>query len=141
MSGPSLKQLHAHHAIHEGGRAGAVQKIEYLKEVSKTGDLEKINQSVEDLIYYWENRILTHADSEEEENGFYQEVLQQKPELKEEVIALTRDHDILRIIIKKIKDKMKEEGFSDDIIFHFESLIIVNEIHSRDEEKLLLQDD
>ena len=38
MSGPALRQLHAHRAIHEGGLSGAVTKTErydgYLKKVN-----------------------------------------------------------------------------------------------------------
>ena len=54
------------------------------------------------------------------------------------MIQLKRDHDIMRQIITQVKHQI-EQGFSTNIFDYFRSIIIVNEIHSRDEERLLLQ--
>lgn len=138
MSGPSLRQLHAHHAIHEGALSGAVTKTEEVEDLLRAKEYEVAHQAADHLLEYWETRIISHADAEEE--GFYQEMIDQKPELKQTVADLTRDHDILRIIVADIKILLAEEGLSYEVMKQFLALLVVNAIHSRDEERLLLQE-
>src|SRR5690606_6247001 len=38
--GPALAQHHAHHAIHEGARSGAIQKTDELVTLLKQGEIE-----------------------------------------------------------------------------------------------------
>lgn len=135
MSGPALRQLHAHRAIHEGGLSGAVIKTEELMTHLREGEVETANLAADDLIDYWKTRVISHADAEE--SGFYLEIAEENPELQEAVTMLTRDHDLLRIIVKDIEDLRKEEGLSPQVLQKFYALQIVNEIHSRDEERLL----
>jgi hypothetical protein len=137
MAGPALKQLHSHRAIHEGGLSGAVGKTDGMMDFLKQGDLELANQAADDLIEYWKTRVISHADAEEQ--GFYEEVAEQKPELKEAVVQLTRDHDLLRIIVKDIEQLREEENLSPGVLHRFHALIVVNEIHSRDEERMLFE--
>lgn len=137
-SGPSLKQLHAHHAIHEGGRSGAIDKTEEVEELLAAKEYEVAKQAAEHLIDYWETRILSHAQAEEE--GFYLEMAEQNPELKDAVIQLTRDHDIMRIIIQDVKELLAKEGVTSEVLHQFHALITVNAIHSRDEERILLEE-
>ena len=137
-SGPSLKQLHAHHAIHEGGRSGAIDKTEEVEELLAAKELEVAKQAAEHLVDYWETRILSHASAEEE--GFYLEMAEQHPELKDSVIQLTRDHDLMRIIVKDLKEALEKEGVTEDVLHQFHALILINAIHSRDEERILLEE-
>ncbi len=136
MSGPSLRQLHAHHAIHEGALSGALTKTEEVEDLLRAKEYEVARQAADHLLEYWETRIISHADAEEE--GFYQEMIDQQPELKETVADLTRDHDILRIIAADIKKLLVEEGVSYEVMKQFHALLVVNAIHSREEERLLL---
>lgn len=136
-SGPALKQLHSHHAIHEGALAGAIDKTNDMMDYLKKGDLETANKAADALIDYWLTRIIAHADSEEA--GFYDEVATKKPELKNTVLQLTRDHDLLRIIVKDIEELRATENLSPGVLHRFHSLLVVNEIHSRDEERLLFE--
>lgn len=135
MVGPSLRQLHAHHAIHEGGLSGAISKTEEVAELLEMKEYEVARQAADHLIEYWETRILSHAEAEED--GFYQEKELGNPELKDDIIKLTRDHELLRIIVGDIKSRIGEEGVSADIMHQFRALIVVNGIHSREEERLL----
>ena len=137
MSGPSLRQLHAHHAIHQGALSGALTKTEEVEDLLRAKEFEVARQAADHLLEYWETRIISHADAEEE--GFYQEMLEQKPELKQTVADLTRDHDIMRIIAADIKKLLVEEGVSYEVMKQFHALLVVNAIHSREEERLLLQ--
>ena len=133
--GPALKQLHSHHAIHEGGLSGAIQKTNNFLELLKSRELEAANLAADDLLDYWETRVISHADAEE--SGFYQEKVEENPALRDVVIKLERDHDLLRIIAKDIKDIRSEHGLNEAVIQRFYALLTVNEIHSRDEERLL----
>lgn len=137
MAGPALKQLHSHRAIHEGGLSGANEKTEGLLEFLRQGDLSSANQAADDLIDYWKTRVISHADAEEE--GFYGEIVEEQPELKDAVTQLTRDHDLLRIIVKDIEELRVKENLSPAVLQRFQALMVVNEIHSRDEERLLFQ--
>jgi hemerythrin len=133
--GPSLRQLHAHHAIHEGGIAGAIEKTELYEQLIQKNEQELAGEALEELLDYWETRIISHADAEED--GFYQEVVERKPDLQNTITKLMRDHDLLRIIVKNIRQLREVEGLVPEIMKMLDSLIIVNEIHSRDEEKFL----
>lgn len=133
--GPALKHLHSHHAIHEGGLSGAIQKTNNFLELLRSHELEAANLAADDLLDYWETRVISHADAEE--SGFYQEKVEENPALRNVVIKLERDHDLLRIISKDIKEIRNEHGLNEAVIQRFYALLTVNEIHSRDEERLL----
>lgn len=138
MSGPSLRQLHAHHAIHQGALSGALTKTEEVEDLLRAKEFEVARQAADHLLEFWETRIISHADAEEE--GFYQEMIQQNSELEKPVADLTRDHDILRIIAADIKQLLIEEGLSYEVMKQFHALLVVNAIHSREEERMLLQE-
>ena len=135
MAGPALKQLHAHRAIHDGGLSGAIQKTESFLSLWWEKKLEGAEAALDDVIDYWKTRIISHADAEE--SGFYEEVVTNDPSLERAVIQLERDHELLRIIVKDIEMERKNEGINDQIIQKLFTLIHMNEIHSRDEERLL----
>ncbi|KOF08920.1 hypothetical protein AC739_17575 [Planococcus glaciei] len=137
-SGPSLRQLHAHHAIHQGGLSGAIAKTQEMEDLLRAKEFEVARQAADHLVEYWETRVISHADAEED--GFYLEMLEQDPSLKEAVDKLTRDHDLLRIIAADIKEMLKKDGLTYEVMQRFHALLVVNAIHSRDEERLLLED-
>ena len=137
MSGPALKQLQAHRAIHEGGLSGAVGKTELLIEFLQQGDMKSADRAADELIDYWKSRVISHADAEEE--GLYKEIKNENPELEEAIIQLTRDHDLLRIIVDDIEKLRETEKLSPTVLQKFYALLVVNEIHSRDEERMLLE--
>jgi len=136
-AGPALKHLHSHHAIHEGGLSGAIQKTNNFLEFYKLGETEVANMAADDLLEYWETRVISHADAEE--SGFYQEKVEENPALRDDVLKLERDHDLLRIIAKDIKDIRSEHGLNEAVVQRFYALLTVNEIHSRDEERILFE--
>ena len=135
MSGPALNQLHAHRAIHDGALSGAVTFTDQLITLVKADQKEAAKKAAMHLLDYWETRVISHADAEE--MGFYQEKAKQSEAFAEVVILLKRDHEILRIIVKDIKESLKTEDVNEKIIQQFYALLTVNEIHSREEERLL----
>ncbi|EGQ22428.1 MULTISPECIES: hemerythrin domain-containing protein [Sporosarcina] len=138
MSGPALRQLHSHRAIHEGGLSGAVMKTEDLVGFLEQGEQEMVNQACDDLIDYWKTRVISHADAEEE--GFYKQILAENPELEREIIQLTRDHDLMRLVVQDIEAlREKDPQVTPEIMQKFYGLMVINELHSREEERLLFQ--
>ncbi|WP_371811516.1 hemerythrin domain-containing protein [Sporosarcina sp. Te-1] len=137
LSGPALKQLQAHRALHEGGLSGALEKTERLIGYLEEGDLDTANRAADELIEYWKTRVLSHADAEEE--GFYRDIANEQPALESAIIQLTRDHDLLRIIVADLESLRMQEQLSPAVLQKFYALLVVNEIHSRDEERLLLE--
>lgn len=96
---------------------------------------EVAHQAAEHLIEYWETRIISHADAEED--GFYQEMAGKNPGLQDAVLRLARDHDLMRIIVQDVKVMLAEEGLTPGVLHQFHALLVVNAVHSRDEERLL----
>lgn len=138
MSGPALRQLHSHRAIHEGGLSGAVMKTEDLVEYLQQDDQDMAGKACDNLLDYWKTRVISHADAEEA--GFYKEILAENPELDKEIIQLTRDHDLIRLIVQDI-DTLREEdpSVTPEIMQKFYGLMAINELHSREEERLLFK--
>lgn len=62
------------------------------------------------------------------------------PGLHDKVQHLIRDHDLMRVIAGKMKDELgREKPDYRQLIDFANSVIIINEIHSRDEEEALLE--
>lgn len=136
MSGPALTQKHAHRAIHEAAHGEAEALTCLLKRMMDADDQSRLLELADILIEHWETRTLRHATAEEE--GLYLDLVKEKPELRDKVTALTRDHDLLRRLIKQIKNLLQKNGVDRTVLAHFEAMLLVNEIHSRDEEEYLL---
>ncbi|WP_062106996.1 hemerythrin domain-containing protein [Bacillus niameyensis] len=139
MSGPSLRKLDAHRAIHDGAFMEAQSLTEMLNQLVEEKKEKEALQVADALIEHWEKRVITHADSEEE--GLYKEVVEKEPEMQDKINMLTRDHDLLRIIAKKIRESLEKDSVSKEVLDFFASMLVVNEIHSRNEESWLLDYD
>lgn len=135
MSGPGLKHIDSHSAIHDAALNEAIELNDILEALYKKNDLDRALETAYVAVEQWETRTLQHATSEEE--GLYKELVEESPELKDEVVALTRDHDLLRILVKEIKEILDNQGFSDDVLQRFQALVLVDLIHNRDEERIL----
>ncbi|HLS10004.1 hemerythrin domain-containing protein [Lentibacillus sp.] len=135
MSGPALKHVDSHTAIHEAALNEAIELTNMLDNLYQDNQKEKALELAYVLVEQWETRTLAHADAEEE--GLYKDLVEEHPELKEDIVALTRDHDLLRLIVDEIRHKLPENGINDAIIQRFQSLIIVDEIHNVKEMEVL----
>ncbi len=139
MSGPALKQLHAHRAIHDGALSEGIQLTDLLVQLLKENRIEHSRVVATALIEHWETRTLAHAEAEEE--GFYNDMAQQKPELSETVIMLRRDHDLIRLLVAEVKSSLAHEELSEAIMDRFKTIAQIVRIHSEHEEKYLLDTD
>lgn len=135
MSGPALKHVDSHTAIHEAALNEAIELTNLLDKLVQDKQMEKATELSYVLIEQWETRTLRHAESEEE--GLYKEILEDKPELKDDIVSLTRDHNLLRILIKEIKSTLKDNSISDAVVQQFQTLIIVDELHNKMEMEVL----
>ncbi|WML44411.1 hemerythrin domain-containing protein [Neobacillus sp. PS3-40] len=136
MSGPALRNKDSHTSIHEAAIHEAQELTDLLDHLLKD---EKDSQALEVayiLVEHWETRTLTHAESEEE--GLYSELVTKSPELKETIIALSRDHQLLRLLMGEIKHLLASARVNQDVMKRFHAMIIVDLLHNQDEMKLLL---
>ncbi|MFE8697515.1 hemerythrin domain-containing protein [Cytobacillus sp. FJAT-53684] len=139
MSGPSLKKPDAHSSIHEAALNEAKELMEIYRRCLEDNQEEKALQVAEIIIEHWETRTLKHAEAEEE--GLYKEMVEENPEVKELVIQLTRDHDIMRRIVDQMKELLQKQVVDEQFISLMNGLIIVDLIHNEDEMNKLLVND
>lgn len=137
MSGPSLKKVDAHSSIHEAALNEAKALRGIFQKCLEEGEMEKALQVAEITIEHWEARTLKHAESEEE--GLYKELAEENPGLKHLVIQLTRDHDLMRIIVEQMNELLTKNEMDERMISLLDALIIVDSIHNEDEMNKLLK--
>ena|SRR5699024_7502208 len=135
MSGPALKHAHSHAAIHEAAYIEAKELTDLLEKVLKDEKKDKALELAYVVVEHWETRTLRHADSEEE--GLYKEITEEQPELKDDIVALTRDHDILRLLVAEIKEMLAAGKVDDEVLQRFQALTLVNLLHNQKEEEIL----
>ncbi|MGG4215931.1 hemerythrin domain-containing protein [Paenibacillus sp. FSL L8-0638] len=135
MSGPALRHVDSHSMIHEAALGEARELTELLDRSIKKGELDKAEEIAYITVEHWEGRTLQHAASEEE--GLYVEAVGIKPELKNVIISLTRDHQLMREIVAEIKELLAQSKVGGELLARFQALIIVDELHNRDEMNML----
>lgn len=135
MSGPGLRNLDSHAAIHEAALNEAIELNGILDKLLEDNDLEKGLEVAHITVEHWESRTLRHAQAEEE--GLYKEMVEEHPKLKDDIVALTRDHNILRFLVKEIKTMLEKDGFNQEVMNYFQALVVVDLYHNQEEEKIL----
>lgn len=136
MSGPSLARREAHHAIHQAAFDEAEQLTRLLRQAILARAPEHALPLVGALIEHWQSHTLQHAAAEEA--GWYREVVAGQPGREADVIALTRDHELLRILLTEIQGILAQHDTLAGVLERFEAMLLVNTIHSREEEHRLL---
>lgn len=136
MSGPSLHKLNAHRSIHDGTITEGRDLMGVLMRVYTEKQEKHAMIAANALVEHWETRTIAHASSEEE--GFYVRILEENPDLFETIVMLKRDHDLIRILVNEIKETLKVTSVNEDIIDRFKAIYVLVQLHSRDEESLLL---
>ncbi len=136
MTGPALQRLDSHHAIHEAALGEAEELTDGLRAAVRNNDAVLAANIAQWLMEHWEGRILRHAD--EEEAGLYLDLARARPGLAEVVVQLRRDHDLMRRILAEAKLMTDARGVDGDALRRFEALLLIDAIHSRDEEERLL---
>lgn len=135
MSGPALRSRDSHSSIHEAALSEAKDLTELIGNLLRDNQDGQAIEVAFILVEHWEGRTLRHAESEEE--GLYNELMTKSPELKETIISLTRDHQLMRLLVKEIKDLLVNGGVNQEVLHRFYSLIFIDLLHNQDEMKLL----
>lgn len=136
MSGPALATLDSHHAIHQAAFDEAERLTRLLRQTLLAGQRDPALQLAAVLVEHWQTRTLRHADAEEA--GWYRAIVAALPERQPDILALTRDHDLLRILLAEIQGILTQHGITAGIVERFEAMLLLNAIHSREEERRLL---
>ncbi|MBM6997698.1 hemerythrin domain-containing protein [Paenibacillus sp. DXFW5] len=134
-SGPSLRNVDSHALIHEAVLEEAKELTELLARCLSRGETDKALDIAWIAVEHWESRTLQHAQSEEE--GLYVEALELKPQLKDVITALTRDHQLLRELVAEIRDCLERGEVGDQVVYRFQALILVDQLHNRYEEDMV----
>lgn len=135
MSGPSLRRADSHGLIHEAALEEAGELAELLERSWRRGERDKALDIAWIAVEHWESRTLQHAQSEEE--GLYLEAVELKPQLRDVIIALTRDHNLMRELVAAIKERLERSEMDEQVLRRFQALILIDQIHNRDEEEMV----
>ncbi|SDE60330.1 Hemerythrin HHE cation binding domain-containing protein [Fontibacillus panacisegetis] len=137
MSGPALRKVDSHSLIHQAALGEARELTNVLERFLVRDEMERALEVAYITLEHWESRTLQHAQSEEE--GLYKEIAESHSELRDHVIALTRDHQLMRKLVAEIKELLSREGVTKKVLERFTALIIVDEMHNHDEESMIGQ--
>ncbi|HLR61688.1 MAG TPA: hemerythrin domain-containing protein [Lentibacillus sp.] len=135
MAGPALRKTESHASIHEAALQEARELTNILGNLLKGRETDNALETAYIIVEHWETRTLAHADAEE--RSLYKEIAETSPELKDNVVALTRDHNLMRNIVNDIKEMLERHGVGYDVLQRFQALILVDELHNLEEEKIL----
>ncbi|WP_020006721.1 hypothetical protein [Salinicoccus albus] len=141
MTASSLRYLKSHKALHDEISGGAEEQLESMKTLLNKLEHKELAEEMGAFIEYVEESVLGHAQQEETPGGLYDSIERDDPKNVEKIRRLRRDHELIQVMV----DRMKEELSHDEVDFqklidHSVSIILVDEIHSRDEEDLLMED-
>lgn len=137
MSGPALKQVDSHASIHEAAILEAEQLTELLRKSLESGQKDQAYEMACITLEHWESRTFAHAEAEEE--GLYKEVATSSPEWKETIVALTRDHDLMRQLAEEIRQTLADQEVNRSVLERFQAMIWIDWLHNRAEEQMLRQ--
>lgn len=150
MSGPALKQLQFHRAIHDAAHAEAEEMTGILRQCVRDGALEAAVATAALLVEHWHTRTLRHAAAEEE--GLYREIVANDPGRAEDIAKLMRQHDHMRQLVSEVEERLPASALESEaagnvyrmsrnriheILVRLEALVQLVEHHSREEERCL----
>src|SRR5699024_1120563 len=116
-AGPALRQLTSHRAIHEGAQDEAK---------SLTADMIQLYHAGEDKDALQTARMLL------------KHLLQKDETYLKGIHMMMRDHDLFRQIAASIKETLDQDNkVTQEMIYEFTSLIIINGLHHKGEEKYI----
>ena len=135
MSGPALRQADSHSSIHEAAMGEAEQLTQLLRTCLAKEVFEEAYETACIALEHWESRTLAHAQAEEE--GLYREIAESRPEWQEKIVALTRDHELMRQLAEEIRQTLAEDVVDDGVVRRFEAMIPIDLLHNREEERMV----
>lgn len=134
MSGPALRRVASHSAIHEAAWHDANDAWQLAQKAWTLSNEEAFSQVVEVFLQVVETRILAHAH--EEETGLYHEWLAIDTNRQSVIDVLVLEHERLRRLAAAIENAMIQEHY-DDAIWRMSRLLQIAAAHARHEEDVL----
>lgn len=134
MSGPALRQIESHHAIHQSAWLEANDVLEHAAALRHTHDGDRFVRVVEVFLEVVEMRILSHAH--EEELGLYDEWMKSNEMHGLSVASLVQEHEALRQIAVRVEMAMTDKNHDGAMVHMHEFLRVLAE-HANHEEELL----
>src|SRR5699024_63588 len=123
-TGPALKQLTSHGSIHDAGQAQARALTEDVMQLFEGEQTEDCLQAANILVQHWEEKIIAHADAEDE--TFFQELLASEDISDKQLSMMMRDHDVVHKITTHIKKSLKQqEKVTMNHIYKFNTILIL----------------
>src|SRR5690625_5631881 len=104
-SGPALRQLASHRAIHDAAHFQAKELTEITKKLFTEGRSEDCIKTANILIEHWEEKIIAHADAEDE--GLNEDLLEEGNIYKKNIYMLMQVIYLFRNIVTYIKTSIK----------------------------------
>src|SRR5699024_6493934 len=125
-----------HRAIHEGAQDEAKSTTAEMIQLYHAGEDKDALQTARMLKKAWEERIIAQADTKDE--GLIPDLLQQEETDQKGIHMMMRDHDLFRQIAASIKETLDQDNkVTQEMIYEFTSLIIINGLHHKGEEKYI----
>ncbi len=134
MSGPALRKLESHHAIHETARHEADEALRLAQRAYASGDQEAFLRVAEVFLQVIEGRVLIHAA--EEEQGLYQEWLQLATMQPSAIDELIQEHDAVRHEASLLERAMVQGDHAEAMSAMYQ-LMTDSARHSQHEEEVL----
>ncbi len=142
MTGPSLREKEPHSAIHRAISSDIEEAMAIVEGKNGTELMEGLKL----LLEIWAEKSIRHADVEEQE--LYPEILATDPSMSVELERLLSQHELLRKLLKKAEDLLKESGIgrgmsdegnplTDEILKLNREMLSVLKAHSEEEEDIL----
>ncbi len=134
MSGPALRGVESHHAIHQTAWYEAEEALEAAETLHVASDGARFARVAEVFLEVVEARILAHAA--EEEAGLYREWLEADDGVRSAVNLLMLEHDTLRHLALAVEAAMVEKEH-DAALSRMREFLEASAAHSRHEEAIL----
>lgn len=136
MSGPALKQLSAHQAIHNAAHEETMVTLASLRRLVEEGKQTAASQAAEVFVDIYETKILRHAEAEE--TGFYPDMEAEHPGTRPLVDELRREHEAMGVLLGTIRKRLAEGFPGHETAALMTALVACNAAHSRHEEEALI---
>src|SRR5699024_9510191 len=120
----------------EGAQDEAKSLTADMIQLYHAGEDKDALQTARMLLKHWEEKIIAHADTED--GGLHLDVLLKDERGHTGIHMMMRDHDLFRQIAASIKETLDQDNkVTQEMIYEFTSLIIINGLHHKGEEKYI----
>ncbi len=136
MSGPALRQVSSHRAIHEQARQEVEEVLAVSERLLGRGDSERFIEVAEVFLEIAEARVLVHAH--EEEIGLYLEWTESQADVVPFIDSLKKEHEELRRCAVEVEEAMVK-GLHQMALQLMRAFLATLKSHADHEESVLIE--